>query len=67
MESCRHPATLKRGGSERGADRTAMMYTLIQTAKLNDVAAQAWLADVLARVDTPQTELADLLPWNWAP
>jgi transposase len=55
-------------GSERGADRAAMMYTLIQTAKLNDVDPQAWLADVLARIaDTPQTKLADLLPWNWAP
>src|SRR5271155_4098762 len=53
-------------GSERGADRAAMMYTLIQTAKLNDVDPQAWLADVLARIaDTPQTKLADLLPWNW--
>ena len=25
------------------------MYTLIQTAKLNDIDPQAWLADVLAR------------------
>jgi transposase len=55
-------------GSERGAERAALMYTLIQTAKLNDVDPQAWLADVLARIaDTPQTKLADLLPWNWAP
>ena len=42
------------------------MYTLIQTAKLNDVDPQAWLADVLARIaDTPQTQLAELLPWKW--
>ena len=42
------------------------MYTLIQTAKLNSVDPQAWLANVLARVaDTPQTKLAELLPWNW--
>jgi hypothetical protein len=41
------------------------MYTLIQTAKLNSVDSQAWLADVLARIaDTPQTKLAELLPWN---
>jgi hypothetical protein len=53
-------------GSERGAERAALMYTLIQTAKLNDVDPQAWLADVLARIaDMPQTKLADLLPWNW--
>lgn len=54
-------------GSERGAERAALMYTLIQTAKLNDVDPQAWLADVLARIaGTPQTRLAELLPWNWA-
>ena len=53
-------------GSDRGTDRAAIMYTLIATAKLNDVDPQAWLADVLARIaDTPQGRLADLLPWNW--
>jgi hypothetical protein len=53
-------------GSERGADRAAVMYTLIGTAKLNDADPQAWLADVLARIaDTPQGRLSDLLPWNW--
>ena len=42
------------------------MYTLIQTAKLNDVDPQAWLADVLARIaDIPQARLSKLLPWNW--
>jgi transposase len=52
-------------GSECGADRAAMMYTLIGTAKLNDVDPQAWLAD--ARIaDTPQSRLAELSPWNWA-
>ena len=55
-------------GSERGAERAALMYTLIQTANLNDVDPQAWLADVLARIaDMPQTKLAELLPWNWRP
>lgn len=34
-------------GSERGADRTAFMLTLIGTAKLNNIDPQAWLADVL--------------------
>jgi transposase len=53
-------------GSERGAERAALMYTLIGTAKLNDIDPQAWLADVLAHIaDTPQTKLAELLPWNW--
>ena len=53
-------------GSERGADRAAVMYTLIQTAKLNDIDPQAWLADVLARIaDMPLSRLGELLPWNW--
>jgi transposase len=55
-------------GSDRGADRTAMMATLIVTAKLNDVDPQAWLADVLARIAThPARRLDELLPWNWTP
>jgi len=36
-------------GSDRGGERAAVMLTLIQTAKLNGVDPQAWLADVLAR------------------
>jgi transposase len=54
-------------GSERGGERAALMYTLIQTAKLNDVDPQAWLADVLARIaDHPVTRLDEFLPWHWA-
>lgn len=42
------------------------MYTLIVSAKLNDIDPQAWLADVLARIaDMPQSRLGELLPWNW--
>jgi transposase len=55
-------------GSDRGGDRAACMYTLIETAKLNGVDPQAWLADVLARIaDTPLSRLHELLPWNWRP
>ena len=55
-------------GSDRGGQRAAVIYTLIQTAKLNDVDPQAWLADVLARIaDHPATRLDELLPWNWEP
>jgi transposase len=53
-------------GSDRGADRAAVMATLIMTAKLNDIDPQAWLADVLARIaGMPQVRLAELLPWQW--
>jgi transposase len=53
-------------GSDRGGDRAAAMYSLIYTAKLNDVDPRAWLADVLARIaDHPASRLHELLPWNW--
>jgi transposase len=53
-------------GSERGGERAAIVYTLIQTAKLNDVDPQVWLADVLRRInDQPVSKLDELLPWNW--
>ena len=53
-------------GSDRGGERAACLYTLIGTAKLNDVDPQAWLADILARIaDISQTRLHELLPWNW--
>ena len=55
-------------GSDRGGVRAPAMYTLIGTAKLNDVDPQAWLADVLGRIaGTPQNRLDELLPWNWVP
>jgi transposase len=55
-------------GSERGADRAAVMATLIQTAKMNDIDPQAWLADALARIaEHPAQRLDELLPWNWRP
>jgi transposase len=53
-------------GSDRGGERAAVMYTLIQTARLNDVDPQAWLADVLARINEHNIQRLDqLLPWNW--
>ena len=38
-------------GSQRGADRAAIMLTMITTCRLNDVDPKAWLADVLARIE----------------
>src|SRR5579872_6260443 len=53
-------------GSDRGGERAAVMYSLIVTAKMNDVDPQAWLADVLARIAAhPVQKLDELLPWNW--
>ena len=53
-------------GSDEGGRRAAAIYTLIATAKLNDVDPQAWLADVLARLpDHSAKRIHELLPWNW--
>ncbi|MCW2604181.1 MAG: hypothetical protein JWN61_2316, partial [Pseudonocardiales bacterium] len=53
-------------GSDRGGQRAAMMYSLIVTAKMNDVDPQAWLADVLARIASHSVQkLDELLPWAW--
>ena len=55
-------------GSDRGGVRAAIMYTLIGTAKLNDIDPQAWLADVLERIAAhPIRDLDALLPRNWQP
>jgi transposase len=55
-------------GSDRGGERAAAVYSLIVTAKLNDVDPRAWLADVLARIaDHPASRLHELLPWHWPP
>jgi transposase len=53
-------------GSDRGGRRAATIYTLIYSAKLNDIDPQAWLADVLARIaEHPAKKIDELLPWNW--
>ncbi len=53
-------------GSDRGGDRAAFVYSLIVTAKLNDIDPQAWLADVLGRLPgTTASNVLTLLPWNW--
>jgi transposase len=55
-------------GSDRGGMRAAVMYSLIVTAKMNDIDPQAWLANVLARIaGHPAHRLDELLPWNWHP
>lgn len=56
-------------GSNGGADRWAIVASLIETAKLNNVEPWAWLKDVLERMTNghPMNRLDDLLPWNWKP
>ena len=55
-------------GSDAGGRRAAAMYSLIESAKLNGLNPQHYLADVLARIaDHPARRIDELLPWNWQP
>jgi IS66 C-terminal element len=54
-------------GSDDGGDRAAAMYTLIGTAKLNDIDPEAYLRYVLERIaEHPVNKIDALLPWNVA-
>jgi len=54
-------------GSGRGGRSAAIVYTLIETAKLNGVDPQAWLTDTLDRIaDHKINRIDELLPWNYA-
>jgi hypothetical protein len=56
-------------GADSGGRHWAIVASLIQTAKLNNVDPLAWLTDVLERIVSGRTrrhELGTLLPWNWA-
>jgi hypothetical protein len=71
-ENAIRPITLGRknwlfAGSDSGGERTAVLSTLVRTAKLNGVEPEAWLRDVLGRIaDHPINRLDELLPWHWA-
>jgi len=51
-------------GSEGGADRWAIVASLIETARLNGIEPFAWLRDVLTRMVAghPATQIGQLLP-----
>src|ERR1700712_3731342 len=52
-------------GSDAGGERAAAIYSLVETAKLNGLDAQAYLREVLARIaDHPINRIDELLPWN---
>jgi transposase len=55
-------------GADTGAETLARAMTVIETAKMNGLDAQAYLADVLDRIhDHKINRLDELLPWNWSP
>jgi len=55
-------------GSDKGGERAAAIYTLIETAKLNRIDPEAWLRDVLTRVAEghPINRMGELTPWMWS-
>jgi transposase len=54
-------------GSDIGGQRAAAIYSLIGTAKLNNLDPESYLREVLTRIaDHPVNRIADLLPWNLA-
>lgn len=55
-------------GSDEGGERAAVFYTLLASAKLNDLDPEAWLADIVERIgEHPANRIDQLLPWNWIP
>ena len=55
-------------GSHAGGETMARALTLIESAKLNGLNPQAYLTDVLARInDHKINRLDELLPWKWKP
>lgn len=55
-------------GSARGGETFAVLASLINTAKLNGVDPEVWLADVLERIISGKVKanrMESLLPWAW--
>ena len=55
-------------GSQRGAERLAMIYSLIGTCISNNVNPYDWLKDVIGRINEhPVNRISELLPHRWQP
>ena len=54
-------------GSKAGGERAAAIYSVIETAKLNGIEPQAYIADVIAKIASgwPASRWDELMPWNW--
>ena len=54
-------------GSKAGGERAAAIYSVIETAKLNGVEPQAYIADVIEKIASgwPASRWDELMPWNW--
>jgi hypothetical protein len=56
-------------GADSGGDRAAAMYTIVQTAKLNEINPEAYLRDTLAKIAEghPINRIVELMPWAYQP
>ena len=56
-------------GSKAGGERAAAIYSVIETAKLNGIEPQAYIADVIDKIANgwPASRWDELMPWNWQP
>jgi transposase len=73
VERAIRPITLNRknalfAGSDGGGEHWAILASLIETAKMNDVEPHAYVADILTRLANghQNSRLDELLPWNYA-
>ncbi len=73
VENCIRPIAIGRknylfAGSHEAAQRSAMLYSLLGTCKLNDVNPFVWLKDILNTIAAhPINKITELLPQNWQP
>lgn len=56
-------------GSDAGADHWAILASLVETAKLNDIDPQAYITSIISRIveGHPQSQIEQLMPWNCPP
>ena len=72
-ERCIRPITIGRknwvfAGSDLAAERSAIIYSLVETCKLNGIEPFEYFSDVLERIaDHPNQQIDQLLPFNWQP
>ena len=55
-------------GSASGGESWAVLASLVNTCKMNDIDPETWLSDVLERIVSGRTtinRLDELLPWTW--